>query len=257
MNTTTSDAAELDLIVPVFNEGPNIARSIEEIDAKVPLRKRILIVYDFDEDDTLPAVRAMQPSFPEVQLLKNSYGRGVLNAIRVGIVAATAEVVVITMADLSDDPAIVPRMVEMIRREGFDIVCASRYVRGGRQIGGPRLKKFLSRMAGYSLHYLIGLPTHDATNAFRAYRRSVLLDFPIESTGGFEYSLELTVKAFAAGRRIGEIPTTWRDRSAGQSRFQLRKWLPCYLRWYRYALLNRPGRGASISPAPGPRQCGT
>ena len=130
MNTTTSDAAELDLIVPVFNEGPNIARSIEEIDAKVPLRKRILIVYDFDEDDTLPAVRAIQPSFPEVQLLKNSYGRGVLNAIRAGIAAATAEVVVITMADLSDDPAIVPRMVEMIRREGFDIVCASRYVRG-------------------------------------------------------------------------------------------------------------------------------
>jgi dolichol-phosphate mannosyltransferase len=242
MDTTSSDAAELDLIVPVFNEGPNIARSIEEINAKVPLRKRILIVYDFDEDDTLPAVRAIQPRFPEVQPLKNSYGRGVLNAIRAGIAAATAEVVVITMADLSDDPVIVPQMVEMIRREGFDIVCASRYVRGGRQIGGPRLKKFLSRMAGYSLHYLIGLPTHDATNAFRAYRRSVLLDFPIESTGGFEYSLELTVKAFAAGRRIAEIPTTWRDRSAGQSRFQLRKWFPCYLRWYRYALLNRPGR---------------
>jgi hypothetical protein len=63
-------------------------------------------------------------------------------------------------------------------------------------------------MAEVSLDHLAGLPTHDATNAFRAYRRSVLVEFPIESTGGFEYSRELTAKAYAAGRPITEIPTT-------------------------------------------------
>jgi hypothetical protein len=111
---------------------------------------------------------------------------------------------------------------------------------GGRQIGGPRLKRFLSRTAGLSLHWLTGLPTHDATNAFRAYRRQVLLETPIESEGGFEYSLEITAKAYASGRQITEVPTTWRDRSAGQSRFKLWAWLRHYFRWYWYALWHRP-----------------
>jgi dolichol-phosphate mannosyltransferase len=230
----------VDFVMPVYNEGPNIARALEEIDRSVPLSKRVLVVYDFDEDNTVPVVRELQPKYPWVELVRNTTGRGVLHAIRTGIAATSAEVVVVTMADLSDDVAIVPRMVGLIRDEGYDIVCASRYMKGGQQIGGPPLKKLLSRMAGLSLHWLSGLPTHDATNAFRAYRRSVLLETPIESTGGFEYSLEITAKAYARGRRITEVPSTWRDRSAGRSRFKLRAWLPLYLKWYFYGLTHRP-----------------
>jgi dolichol-phosphate mannosyltransferase len=233
-------AAEVDLIMPVYNEGPNIARALAEIAAKIPNEKRVLIVFDFDEDDTLPVVRALQGQYPWVELVRNTIGRGVLNAVRAGIAATTAEVVIVTMADLADDLGIVPEMVRLILAEGFDVVCASRYMTGGRQIGGPGLKKFLSRAAGLSLHRLAGLPTHDATNAFRAYRRALLSEIVIESRGGFEYSLEITAKAFAAGKKITEIPTTWRDRSAGQSRFQLRKWLPHYLHWYWYTLTHRP-----------------
>ena len=190
----------------------------------------------------LPVVRALKDEYPWVELVRNNRGRGVLNAIRSGILAARAEVVVITMADLSDDLTVVSRMVSLIRDEGFDVVCASRYMRGGRQLGGPPLKGFLSRAAGVSLYWLGGLPVHDATNAFRAYRRSVLAAIPIESTGGFEYSLELTAKAHAMGKRITEVPSTWRDRTAGESRFRLRAWLPKYLRWYLYALTHRPRR---------------
>lgn len=234
--------ADVDFVMPVFNEGPNIGRALAELYTHVPLPKRVLVVYDFDEDNTLPVVRELAPQYPGVELVKNTIGRGVLNAIRAGIAATTAEVVIVTMADLSDDVAIVPRMVELIRNEGYDIVCASRYMKGGRQIGGPFLKGLLSRTAGISLYWLAGLPTHDATNAFRAYRRSVLLETTIESRGGFEYSLEITAKAFARGRRITEIPSTWRDRTAGQSRFKLRQWLPHYLRWYFYTLTHRPPR---------------
>jgi glycosyltransferase involved in cell wall biosynthesis len=239
----------VDFVMPVYNEGANIGRALEEIFAKVPLEKRVLVVYDFDEDDTLPALEALAPRYPGVEAVKNTLGRGVLNAVRAGIAATSAEVVVITMADLSDDVAIVPRMVELIRAEGYDIVCASRYMPGGRQIGGPRLKGWMSRAAGLSLHWLAGWPTHDATNAFRAFRREVLTTTEIESRGGFAYSLEITAKAYAAGRRITELPSTWRDRSAGQSRFQLRAWLPHYLRWYIYALTHRPPRRARAGPA--------
>ena len=105
---------------------------------------------------------------------------------------------------------------------------------------GHSLKGLISRTAGVRLYWLAGLPTHDATNAFRAYRRRACMDFPIESQGGFAYSLEITAKAYAAGRRITEVPSTWRDRSAGQSRFKLLQWLPYYLRWYFYTLTRRP-----------------
>jgi dolichol-phosphate mannosyltransferase len=244
MSEPSTASADVDFVMPVYNEGANVGRALEEIDRNVPLPKRVLVVYDFDEDNTVPAVRELQPRYPWVELVKNTIGRGVLNAVRAGIAAASAEVVIVTMADLSDDVAVVPRMVGLIRDEGYDIVCASRYMKGGQQIGGPRFKKFLSRMAGVSLHWLSGLPTHDATNAFRAYRRSVLQETTIESTGGFEYSLEITAKAYAKGRRITEVPSTWRDRSAGQSRFKLRAWLPLYLKWYFYALTHRPRRAA-------------
>jgi glycosyltransferase involved in cell wall biosynthesis len=249
--TPPASVADVDFVMPVYNEAANITRSLEDLDLLVPLPKRVLIVYDVDEDDTVPVVRALSPRYPFVELVKNSQGGGVLNAIRTGIAATTADVVIVTMADLSDDIAIVPQMVRLIRVDGFDIVCASRYMRGGRQIGGPKLKGLLSRTAGLTLFWLGALPTHDATNAFRAYRRSVLIETPITSQGGFAYSLEITAKALAAGRRITEVPSTWRDRSAGQSRFQLRRWLPHYLRWYAYALTHRPKRvRPSLPPSP-------
>jgi glycosyltransferase involved in cell wall biosynthesis len=232
----------LDLVMPVYNEGPNIVRALEEIDRAIPLPKRLLVVFDFDEDDTLPALHQVAHLYPWVHPIRNRLGKGVINAIRAGIAAAHAEIVVITMADLSDDLSVVPEMVRLIQQEGYDIVCASRYMRGGRQEGGPWLKGLLSRGAGLSLHFLAGLPTRDATNAFRAYRKAVLDAIPIASRGGFEYTLELTVKAHARGYRITEIPAVWRDRVAGRSRFKLWKWLPRYLRWYAYALTHRKGR---------------
>ncbi len=239
---TEGAEAEVDFVIPVYNEGANITRAVEEIEAKVPLSKRVMVVYDFEEDNTVPVVRELAKRVEGLELVRNRVGRGVLNAIRAGVSAGRAEVLVITMADLSDDVSVVPRMVEMIRDEGYDVVCASRYMKGGAQVGGPWLKKTLSRLAGLSLYWVGALPTHDATNAFRAYRREVLQRFPIESTGGFEYSLELTAKAHAAGYRVGEVPSTWRDRSAGESRFKLRAWLPKYLKWYGYALAHRPGK---------------
>jgi dolichol-phosphate mannosyltransferase len=229
----------VDFIVPVFNEGKNIASMLAELYRCVACPKRVLVVYDRDDDDTLPVVRSLLGQYEDLTLLRSSRGTGVLNAIRTGIDAATGDIVIVTMADLSDDPVIVNEMVRRIRAGEADVVCASRYMRGGKQIGGGALKKTLSRFAGLSL-YFAGFPVHDATNAFRAYRRDVLKSFEIESRGGFEYSLEVTAKAYAAGFRVVEVPTHWRDRSAGQSRFRLLRWLPKYLRWYLYALTHRP-----------------
>jgi glycosyltransferase involved in cell wall biosynthesis len=230
----------LDIVIPVYNEGANIERTLAEIEQTVATPHRIWIVYDFEQDDTLPAVRrwvaAGRPSGP-VELLKNAHGRGALAAIRTGFDAVHDGAVVVMMADLADDMRIVDRMFAAVN-EGYEIACGSRYMPEGRQIGGPWLKGQLSRLAGLSLYWLAGLPTRDVTNSFKMYTTRVLRAFPVESDGGFEIGMELLVKAHAAGLPICELPSTWRERTAGQSRFRLARWLPKYLRWYRLALAN-------------------
>jgi glycosyltransferase involved in cell wall biosynthesis len=233
---TASDDPELSVVLPVFNEGENIVRVLGALEREVRTPHEVIVVYDFEEDTTIPPVRAL--AMPSVRLLRNEIGRGVLNAMRSGISAARAPLVLISMADGSDDPAVIDSMVQKARA-GADVVAASRYMRGGRQEGGPFLKTLLSRAAGQSLHLLAGLPIHDATSNFRLYKRSLLERIPIESTAGFELALELTVKAHLVGARIAEVPTIWRDRTAGTSKFQLRAWLPGYLRWYLRAFTGR------------------
>ena len=222
----------LSIAIPVYNEGANIHTALKAIQERVKYKHEILIVYDFDDDNTLPVVRELMEEMPCISLVRNKYGRGVLNAVKTGLETAAGKYVIVTMADLSDPPEVMNSMLEAAEREGADIVCASRYMKGGSQKGGPVLKGLMSRTAGLTLKWFAGLPAHDATNNFKLYRKSFIDGVKIESTGGFELGLELTVKAFLGGKKICEVPTTWTDRTAGQSHFKIMKWLPGYLHWY-------------------------
>ena len=235
---------ELSIVLPVYNEPDNIGPTLRRITSQVRTPHEILVVYDFDEDTTLPVVRELQPEIATVRLYRNDLGRGVLNAMKAGIAASTAPLVLITMADGSDE---MDRVDDMVRLgdEGAAIVAASRYMKGGGQVGGPPLKRLLSRTAGLTLHWLGGVPIHDATSNFKLYRRDFLESVTIESTGGFELAIELTAKATRRGLRMAEVPTTWRDRTTGASNFKLRAWLPKYIRWYVHAL---GGRLARLTP---------
>ena len=184
-------------------------------------------------------VRAGIEAWPEASLLKNAYGRGAVTAIRTGLEQATTPLVCVFMADMSDDPKVVRAMVREVDA-GASVVSASRYMAGGEQIGGPPLKSFLSRLAGLTMHWLTRIPTRDPTNSFRLYTREFLDTVTIESTGGFEVGIELTVKAYLSGRTVAEVPATWHDRSGGESKFQFKRWLPLYLRWYLHALTRSP-----------------
>jgi dolichol-phosphate mannosyltransferase len=225
----------ISLVVPVYNEADNIQPFLRDVQAHVREPHETLVVYDFPEDNTLPAVAAMDPPCPDVRLVHNTLGRGVLNAIKAGFRASRGDVVVVMMADRSDDPRDVAALARLVR-DGADVVAGSRYVRGGRQVGGPLVKRVMSQLAGVSLHFLAGLPIHDATNNFRAYSRRVVEEIPVEGKASFALALELTLKAHWRGWRVAEVPTTWHDRTAGQSRFRLFAWLPHYLRWYLLAL---------------------
>jgi len=227
---------KLSIIIPAYFEEENILPELEEIEKKVRTAHEIIIVYDLDNDPTVKVVEKYikKNKYRNIFIKKNNVGsnRGVINAVKTGINFARSKVVVVSMADLSDDIDKIDPMYGLIKK-GYDIVCASRYMNGGRQIGGPLLKGLFSRFSGLFI-YWFGLPTHDPTNAFKMYKKSIFDKIKIESDGGFEYSLEIVVKSFKKGYKITEIPATWRDRTVGKSRFKLLKWLPKYLRWYFY-----------------------
>src|SRR5579885_3513948 len=126
----------ISLVVPVYNETENIGPFLRDVEAAVREPHEIVIVYDFPEDKTLPAIAALDPPVPSVRLVPNTLGRGVLNALKAGLKASTGDVVIVMMADRSDEPSAVEPMARLVRA-GYDVVAGSRYMPGGRQEGGP------------------------------------------------------------------------------------------------------------------------
>jgi dolichol-phosphate mannosyltransferase len=224
---------ELDIVIPVYNEGANIVRVLESLRDHVKTPFRILICYDRDEDDTLEALRGMDLRGLDVQRVKNR-GRGALGAIVTGFEESRAEAVLVFPADDDYNAPNLDRMVEKFG-EGCEIVAASRFIPGGCMTGCPWLKATLVRTSAWALHHLARVPTHDPSNGFRLFSRRVLEAIPIESSVGFAYSIELLVKCHRLGWKIGEVPVSWHERKAGQSRFRVLRWLPQYLKWFCYA----------------------
>jgi dolichol-phosphate mannosyltransferase len=234
------DRNQLTLVIPVYNEGANFAALWRELSAAISTPVKTIAVYDRETDDTLPVIADIVASGENrLRTLKNKFGSGVVGALKTGFEAVASGAVLVVMADLSDDLAQVDKMFALYQ-QGFDVVAASRYMKGGRLIGGPVVKQGLSRLSGLTLHWLRGIPIHDSTNSFRLYDSAMLRALSLESKRGFELTLEITVKAFLAGYRLVEVPAQWRDRTAGESHFKLWSWLPHYLKWYLYAF--RPKR---------------
>lgn len=230
---------ELTLIIPVYNEGRNFRSLWKEITGQIHSPFRALVVHDFDADDTVPAVQEIIASGESrLTLIKNEVGRGVVGAIRTGFNRVQSGAVLVVMADLSDDLSQVDKMMRYYK-DGYHVVVASRYMSGGQLVNAPIFKQALSRIAGVSLHWFRRIPTHDATNAFKLYDSGELRNIDIESTGGFELSLEILVKAYLRGCSIVELPTTWRGRMQGESKFRMWAWMPRYLKWYLYAFRPR------------------
>jgi dolichol-phosphate mannosyltransferase len=225
--------AEIDIVIPVYNEGANIVRVLESLKQHVRTPFRVLICYDHDEDDTLRALDDYRSEGFELVLAKNR-GKGVFGAIVTGFAECTAPAVLVFPAD---DDFNAPRLDAMFEAfaAGCDIVCASRFIPGGRMAGCPWLKAVFVRSSALVLHHLARVPTHDASNGFRLFSRRVIGSIPLESTEGFTYSIELLVKVHRLGWRVGEVPVEWFERTKGRSRFRVLKWLPAYLVWFRYA----------------------
>ena len=230
----TGDLPRVSVVIPAYNEGDHILPVLDRIFEAVHLPCEVLVVVDAPEDTTVPVVDEYSLKEPRLRCLVNTYGRGPANAIRFGIDSAAAPVAVVTMADGCDDPRQIDDLARLVDR-GVAVAVASRYMPGGQQVGGPGLKGFMSKTAGRSLRVLAHIGTRDATNSFKAYSTEFVRSVGIDSRDGFELGIELTAKARRMRLPVAEIPTIWLDRQAGVSNFRVAKWIPGYLRWYRFA----------------------
>lgn len=223
------------IVIPVYNEGERIAPFLQSLEATILTPHETLVVYDMPTDTTVPFLQELMKDYPSIKPLHNTYGRGPAQALRYGFDHASHDTVVVTMGDNSDDASQIPELASLIH-DDVVIAAGSRYMRGGKHLGGPPVKNALSKLADLSLWYLGRVGTHDATSAFKAYSKPFVQEVGIDSTRGFEMAIELVAKAKRHGKRVAEIPTTWRDRTAGESHFKVVEWLPHYLRWYVHAL---------------------
>jgi glycosyltransferase involved in cell wall biosynthesis len=223
------------IIIPAKNEQENIEFTLNRILEAMRLPFECIVVVDDDYDLSKSKIVQLNYDPNIVRCIVNRGQSGFASAIRTGIQESRASVIVITMADGSDDPEDISQLVKLIER-GVTVACASRYIAGGQQIGAPKIKSYLSRVAGKSFSFITNAQTLDPTNNFKAYSKEFIKKYGIQSENGFEVGLELVAKAVRHKHLIAEVPTIWIERNLGISNFKILKSLPVYLKWYLYGV---------------------
>jgi dolichol-phosphate mannosyltransferase len=226
------------VIIPAREEQAQIGRVLDRIFTAVSTSCEVLVVVDTPDDPTTAAAAEYAEAEHRLRCLVSEYGPGPANAIRYGIDHAAGEVVVVTMADGSDDARQIDDLAALVER-GVVVAAASRYAPGGQHVGRSTVKSLLSRLAGRSLHLLARAGTRDATNSFKAYSTAFIREVGIDSRQGFTMGIELVAKATRLRRPVAELPTVWLDRTEGESGFRVAAWLPAYLRWYLFCFGRR------------------
>lgn len=238
---------DLTILMPARNEEGSIISALEQLNKKVKIPHEIIVVDD-SSDNTEKLVEGYIKKHSNVKLIHGkpntiSFSR----AFKLGVKSARGDYIVVVMADLCDDPKTINPMYREIKR-GWDIVCGSRYAKGGVKKGGPRIQSVCSLLVCLSLHYLTRIPTKDVSNAFKMYRREVLESVVIGNINGVETSMIVTLQAYFKGAKIHDIPTKWIGRTLGQSKFKIIQRTPKYSHIYLWAIKNTLRRLLHLKP---------
>ena len=209
------------IVLPTYNERENIAAlltAVREVSSEI----EVLVVDDNSPDGTAELAREIGQRLGAVTVLDRAAKQGLGSAYRAGFVKVLDEgcdVVISMDADMSHDPAVIPRMLELID-DGADAVVGSRYVTGGGTTDWPVRRQLLSRWGNAYTRLILGLPTRDCTSGFRAYRASALAAIEPDSTGaeGYAFLTELVRRLTRQGYAIAETPIIFRDRTLGKSK---------------------------------------
>jgi dolichol-phosphate mannosyltransferase len=220
--------ARLWLFLPTYNEVGNLDKvvraTVDALERAVPADWRILVVDDASPDGTGDLADRLAEEFDGVEVLhrtaKDGLGKAYLAGFRHAI-EREAEFVIVMDADFSHDPDHLAALIEAAQTS--DLVLGSRYVAGGEIMDWPRLRRFLSRFGSIYARAILGVRINDLTSGFRCVRRQVLetIEPSTLRAQGYVFNIELTYRALLAGFTVTEVPITFRDREAGQSKMSL------------------------------------
>ncbi len=230
----------LNIVIPARNEEEVILKTLENLKKNVKSPYKVIVVNDKSKDRTENLVRTYMKKNRNIILLNNETRKsGFGQALKLGTKKIKSGNVIYVMADLCDDPRTINKMVQKME-EGWDIVCGSRYMKGGKKKeNNNKLQGFLSHIVNFSLYYFLRIPTKDTSNAFKIYRRDILNKVRFNTNSGVEASMEILGQAYFNNAKITEIPTIWTGRKFGVSKFKMVKRAPKYWKIYRWIFLNK------------------
>lgn len=221
----------LSVIIPVRNEADCIASTVEHLHVELRLQNiphEIVTVDDGSTDATWPALESVAKRIPNVRPVKNTSDHGFGRAVALGLDEMRGDAAVIMMADESDDCRDVVRYWTVLN-EGYDCVFGSRFVKGGGVMDYPPLKLFLNRAANFFIKVIFNLSLNDTTNAFKAYRKTVIDGCRPLISPHFNLTVELPLKAIVRGYTWTVVPITWRNRRTGESKLKIKEMGSRYL----------------------------
>ncbi len=221
----------LSVVIPARDEAGCIAATVEHLHVELRLQQiphEIVVVDDGSSDTTWELLQEVQSRIPECKPAQNSGDHGFGRAITCGFNHINGDAVVVMMADESDDCRDVVRYWQILG-QGWDAVFGSRFVRGGGVIDYPRHKLLLNRLANFFLRVLFRVKLNDFTNAFKAYRRSVIEGCRPFLSPHFNLTVELPLKTIVRGYSWTVVPITWRNRRAGESKLKIKEMGSRYL----------------------------
>lgn len=221
----------LSIIIPARDEEGCIASTVEHLHLELRLRgvpHEIIVVDDGSRDRTWEILSEVKQKVQELTPIKNPGPHGFGLAITRGLDAMAGDAAVIMMADESDDCRDVVRYWEKLN-EGYDCVFGSRFVKGGGTIDYPRFKLSMNRLANLFVRLLFNHGLNDTTNAFKAYRKTVIDGIRPILSPHFNITVELPLKAIVRGYSYTILPITWRNRRHGIAKLKLKEMGSRYL----------------------------
>jgi dolichol-phosphate mannosyltransferase len=217
----TTEAAPIWLIVPTYNEAPNIEPLVGAVRKVLPASRRILIVDDSSPDGTGEIADRLAAQLEEVEVLHRPRKEGLGPAYLAGFreaLAQGAELVLQMDADFSHDPAYVPRLLDA--SHNADLVLGSRYMPGGGVTEWGPTRRLVSRGGSAYARMVLGVQVRDLTGGFKCWRREALeaIDLDSVDSRGYAFQIEMTYRAIRAGMRVVEVPIVFRERRVGASK---------------------------------------
>jgi dolichol-phosphate mannosyltransferase len=217
---------KLSIVIPAYNEEESISETIEKLEAafaSVNIDREIFVVNDNSKDNTLGVLEDLAKRFTNLRYETNKGPNGFGYAVRYGLERFSGDCVAVMMADLSDSPYDLIKFYTTMLEGNYDCVFGSRFMKGGKVVDYPWLKKIINRIANKIIQLVMGIRYNDTTNAFKLYKRNAIEGIKPFLSPHFNLTVELPLKCIIRGYSYTVVANSWTNRKYGESKLKIKE----------------------------------